>query len=206
MIKSMNITYEVGSGLYINVTNRCTNACEFCIRNNADGAYGSDSLWLEHEPSVEEIVTSVLSRDLSKYSEIVFCGYGEPSLRLEDVRSVVNEVKKQYPNIPVRINTNGHSDLIFGRNTAPDYEGVFDTVSISLNAPTEDKYRQICHPVYDNGVLESIITFAKNVNKYVQNTLFTVVRDFITDRELKECERHCAELSKPLKVRDYIAD
>ena len=201
----MNITYEVGSGLYINVTNRCTNACEFCIRQNGDGAYGSDSLWLDHEPSVEEIASAVFARDLSRYSEIVFCGYGEPSLRLDDIKAVVFEVKKQYPNIPVRINTNGHSDLIYSRNTAPDYEGVFDTVSISLNAPTEARYREICHPVYDNDTLKAVLEFAKNVNNCVQNTFFTVVRDFISAEELEKCKALAFALSIPLKVRDYIS-
>ena len=74
MTKGMCIAYEVGTGLYLNVTNRCPNRCSFCIRNNADGAYGSESLWLEREPTVEEIVAAVLERDLTKYTEIVFCG------------------------------------------------------------------------------------------------------------------------------------
>lgn len=205
MNKSMCITYEVGDGLYINVTNRCTNACSFCIRKNGDGAYGSDSLWLEHEPTEEEILAAISERRLSRYSEVVFCGYGEPSLRLEVVCRVARAIKEKCPTMPVRINTNGHSDLIFGRNTAPDYCGAFDTVSISLNAPTEEKYREICHPVYDKAVLNVVIEFAKNVNKCVQNTLFTVVRDFITEKELSECESICHSCGIPLKVRDYIS-
>ena len=107
----MTITYEVDSGLYINVTNRCTNRCEFCIRNNADGAYGSDSLWLEHEPTVDEVLTDVFSRDLTKYTELVFCGYGEPTVRLNDIRKIALGIKKRYPSIKIRVNTNGHSDL-----------------------------------------------------------------------------------------------
>ena len=94
MKKSMTVSYEVGSGLYLNITNRCSNRCEFCIRNNGDGAYGSDSLWLEREPSVKEILESVFSRELSRYSEIVFCGYGEPTYRLADAVTVAKEIKK----------------------------------------------------------------------------------------------------------------
>ena len=79
----MTITYEVGNGLYVNVTNRCTNACEFCVRQTADGTYGE--LWLEKEPTKQEILDDILARDLSAYNELVFCGYGEPTVRLHDI-------------------------------------------------------------------------------------------------------------------------
>ena len=92
--KSMTVTYEVGDGLYINLTNACTNRCDFCIRNNGDGAYGSDSLWLEREPKEDEVLKSVFARDLSIYSEVVFCGYGEPSMRLLLAREVALRIKE----------------------------------------------------------------------------------------------------------------
>ena len=76
MKKAMTISYEVGDNLYLNLTNKCPCACTFCIRNSADGAYGSDPLWLEHEPDFDEIMSDIDKRDLSKYKEIVFCGYG----------------------------------------------------------------------------------------------------------------------------------
>ena len=114
MKKSMCITYIVDGKLYVNVTNRCSNRCDFCIRNNGDGAYGSDSLWLEREPTREEILDSIFSRDLTAFPELVFCGYGEPSYRLEDAAFVAREVKQKYPHLKVRVNTNGHSDLILG--------------------------------------------------------------------------------------------
>ena len=119
MKKSMCITYIVDGKLYVNVTNRCSNRCDFCIRNNGDGAYGSDSLWLEREPTVEEIKESIFSRNLTDFPELVFCGYGEPSYRLYDIREVALAVKEKCPKIKIRINTNGHSDLIWQKNTAP---------------------------------------------------------------------------------------
>ena len=139
----MTITYEVDGALYVNSTNRCSNRCEFCIRNNGDGAYGSDSLWLTREPTVGEMIDSILSRDLTKYRELVFCGYGEPSYRLPDIAEVARRIKSEFC-IPVRINTNGHSDLIFGRDTSEDYRGAFDTVAISLNTPNPQKYATPC--------------------------------------------------------------
>ena len=203
--KGMTITYEVDTGLYINVTNRCTNRCEFCIRNNGDGAYGSDSLWLEREPTVDEVLSDVFSRDLTKYSELVFCGYGEPTVRLNDIREIALGIKKRYPSIKIRVNTNGHSDLILGTDTAPLYKDAFDVVSISLNTPNADKYVEMCHPVYHKAAFDVLLTFAKNVNNYVQKTLLSVVRQTLTDRELEECYKIAADLGVTLKVRDYIS-
>jgi TatD family-associated radical SAM protein len=200
----MTIVYTVGDGLYINLTNRCTNSCDFCIRNNGDGAYGSDSLWLEREPTVDEVIESVREQDPSRFSEIVFCGYGEPTVRLSDAVKIAEAIKDEYPWVTVRINTNGHSDLIHGRNTAEDYSGVFDTVSISLNTPDADKYFEMCHPVYGKSTFEAILTFAENVKNYVQNVCFSVVRETLTEDELHLCERIASEAGVTLKIRTLI--
>ena len=203
MKKDMTITYEVDGALYINVTNRCTNNCEFCIRKNGDGAYGSDSLWLEREPTEDEILDSVFSRDLSVYREIVFCGYGEPSIRLDVIRSVAVKIKEKC-SLPVRINTNGHSSLYHGYDTAPEYKDAFDCVSISLNTPSPERYDEICHPV-KAGSFEAMLDFARDVKKYVPSVLLSVVKDFLTADELAECHRIADDLGVTLKVRDYIS-
>ena len=203
MKKDMTITYVVENALYINVTNRCTNNCEFCIRKNGDGAYGSSSLWLEREPTEEEILSSVFSRDLSTYSEVVFCGYGEPSIRLDTVVSVAKKIKEKHP-IKVRINTNGHSSLYHGYNTAPAYEGAFDCVSISLNTPSSARYDEICRPHYD-GSHEAMLDFAREVKKHVPSVMLSVVKDFLTAEELDECHKIADALGVYLKVRDYIS-
>ena len=204
MKKGLTITYEVDAGLYINITNRCSNNCEFCIRRNGDGAYGSDTLWLTREPTVEEIKKDIDKRDLSKYSEIVFCGYGEPSYRLRDAREVALYVKSKMPEMKVRINTNGHSDLILGEDSAPLYEGAFDTVSISLNTPSPERYVEICHPIHKIDAYESMLNFAKNVKKYVQNTMFSVVKETLSEEELAECKGIADKCGVTLKVRTYI--
>ena len=203
-VRAMTITYMVGNGLYINVTNRCTNRCDFCIRNNGDGAYGSDSLWLQHEPTEEEILTSVFAHNLDVIPEIVFCGYGEPSIRLDVVRSVALEIKKKHPKIKIRINTNGQSDLVWKCDTAPMYEGVFDAVSISLNGPTKEKYQEICHSVYGEDAFDAILKFAKNVNKYVQNTAFSVVKETLSEEEIQKCYDLSQTCGIMLRVRDLI--
>ena len=204
MKKGMCIAYEVGSGLYINVTNKCSNRCSFCIRNNGDGAYGSDSLWLIREPNVDEIFEAVFERDLSKYEEIVFCGYGEPSYRLSDCATLANEIKKRYPGMKTRINTNGQSDLILSCDSAPLYEGAFDAVSISLNSCNAEKYDVMCHSVYKLEAFDAILKFANNVKKYVSNVAFSVVRESLTEDELEECFKIANDLKIPLRVRNYI--
>lgn len=204
MKKGMCITYEVDGALYVNVTNRCSNRCDFCIRNNGDGAYGSDPLWLIREPTVDEIRDSILSRELDRYREIVFCGYGEPTYRLYDICEVVKSLRSLHDNLKIRINTNGQSDLILGENTAPLYRDIFDTVSISLNSSSSAGYIEICHPVYKEKAFPAIIAFAENVKKYVQNVAFTVVRQFLSDEELYACEKISARTGVPLRVREYI--
>ncbi len=205
MKKSMCITYIVDGKLYVNVTNRCSNRCDFCIRNNDDGAYGSDSLWLEREPTVEEIKESIFSRDLTAFPELVFCGYGEPSYRLYDIRQVAFAVKEKCPKIKIRINTNGHSDLIWQKNTAPDYEGAFDIVSISLNTPNPKKYEEICHSKFGEKSHAALIEFAKNVKKYVSIVAFSVVGETLTQEEIKECKNIADRAGVTLRVRDYIS-
>ena len=203
MKKGMCITYEVEGNLYVNITNRCTNNCDFCIRNNGDGAYGSESLWLEREPTKDEILASVFERDLTKYGEIVFCGYGEPTERLDVARECALAIKEK-AGMKIRINTNGHASLIAGRDVAHLFEGAFDTVSISLNTPSADKYVEMCHPVYKKDGFYGMLDFAKNVNNYVQNTVLSVVRETLTDGELRECEKIANDLGVGLRVRTYI--
>ena len=203
MKKEMTITYIVDSALYVNVTNRCTNNCEFCIRKNGDGAYGSDSLWLEREPTEEEILASIFERNLCSFSEIVFCGYGEPSIRLDVCRSVALKIKER-AEIPIRMNTNGHSTLYHGYDTAPMYKDAFDCVSISLNTPSKERYDEICKPL-KSGAYTAMLDFASTVKKYVPTVILSVVRDFLTEDELDECKQISNNLGVTLKVRDYIS-
>ena len=204
--KSMTITYEVDNGLYINMTNRCSNACTFCIRNNGNGAYGSDSLWLEREPTVEEVLASVFSRDLEKYSEVVFCGYGEPTYRLQDARAIALKIKDRHPNMRIRINTNGQSDLILGIKTAPLFKDAFDVVGISLNTPNAADYVKLCHPIFKESAFDCLLRFAKEVKEYVSVVLLSVVRQTLTEAELAECQKLADEAGVTLKIREYISD
>ena len=204
MKKSMCITYIVDGSLYVNMTNRCSNRCEFCIRNNGDGAYGSDSLWLEREPTLKETIESVFSHDLTAFPELIFCGYGEPSYRLPDAVAVARAVKEKHPSIRIRINTNGHSDLIWNKDTAPMYEGAFDVVSISLNTPNPQRYQEICHSKFGEESHSALISFAERVKCYVPKVILSVVRETLTEAEIEECQRIADKAGVTLRIRDYI--
>ncbi|WP_242661992.1 radical SAM protein [Desulfitobacterium hafniense] len=110
----MAIVYTLGRGLYVNMTNRCTCNCTFCLRSKIDHVGSAETLWLEHEPVKEKILTDILEYDLTEFEEIVFCGYGEPTCRLDDMLWVCKRLKK-YTNLPLRINTNRHASILAGR-------------------------------------------------------------------------------------------
>lgn len=201
MKKSMTIVYEVGDNLYVNLTNKCPCSCTFCIRQNADGAYGSDSLWLEHEPSAEEVIDALEKADYKKYKEIVYCGYGEPTERIEVLTETAKFIKEN--NGPaVRVNTNGLSDLIHKKPTAYMFEGVVDTVSVSLNAGTKEEYLKVTRPSFGDESYEAMQKFAAECKKYVKNVVFSVV-DVIGEEQLKASQEMADKLGIKLRIRKY---
>ena len=201
----MTITYTVGNGLYVNITNRCPNNCTFCIRNNGEGAYGSDSLWLDREPAEDEIFESIVSSDPTKYSELVFCGYGEPTERLDTLIAVAKRVKAKYPALPIRVNTNGLSDLINGRDTSADFEGAVDVLSVSMNAATPEKYQEVCLSKFGLEAYGAMLEFCKNAKHHVKKVLLTVVEGTISNEEIEICRKNANAAGVELRVREYIA-
>ena len=198
----MTITYPVNKGLYINMTNRCPCACTFCLRHNAEGVYGSDSLWLEREPTVQEVCDSVDTWDLTQFEEVVFCGYGEPTERLEDLLLVAKHIKSK-GNIKIRINTNGLADLIWQKQTAPQLEGLIDTVSISLNTPNKEDYLKVVRPKFGVESYDAMLHFAKDCTAHVPNVVMTVV-DVVTSKEEQEqCRKICENIGARLRVRPF---
>lgn len=202
----MNVVYEVKDGLYVNLTNRCPCSCTFCIRNNGDGVYGSDSLWLEREPEAAEVIEAVENADPRRFKELVFCGYGEPTERLDTMLDVARYVKKTYPEMSVRVNTNGLADLIAGKPVAASFAGLFDTVSISLNAATKEEYVELCRPKFGEAAYQAMLDFAKEVSGYVQRVVMTVVATPETEqRKIDACKKICEVLGLEFRVRQYTA-
>lgn len=202
----MTITYKVGDGLYVNLTNECTNACDFCIRNNGDGAYGSDTLWLEREPTKEEVLEDILGAfEKANYEELVFCGYGEPTCRLDDMLWVCRGIRTSLPHVKIRLNTNGQADLIYGGDTSGKFDGLVDSISISLNSADAKKYQEVCHSIYGEEAYTAMLTFAHNVAKYVPDVAFSVVRGFLSEDDIKVCQSIADEAGVRLRVREYIS-
>lgn len=199
----MTITYVSGNNLYVNLTNRCSNRCEFCLRENTDRVGDSGSLWLDREPSREEILEDIGKRDLSKYGELVFCGFGEPFYRVDDIAWIAAGVRKISP-IPMRINTNGQGDLINGRPTLPALRGLIDTVSISLNEPTAEEYQEVCHCEFGGErAFSAILQFARDAREYIPHVVFSVV-DVMPKEKIEKCRKIAEECGGKFRVREYI--
>ena len=204
----MTITYEYEGALYVNLTNKCNCNCEFCLRHSkAQGSiYTEDSLWLEREPTRQEALDSFLSRDVCSYREIVFCGYGEPTYRLDDLLWLVDELKARFGDKlpPVRINTNGHANLINGRNVCPELQDRVHTLSISLNATNAADYVALCHPIQGEAAYQAMLDFAKEAAGYVSEVILTIVDKDKTAEEIELCKSIAAGLGVKLRIRSFI--
>lgn len=199
-----SITYEYNQNLYINLTNRCPNRCDFCLRNNSTGSLYADNLWYHgEEPTKEEILEHLLLRNLNRYHAIIFCGYGEPACRWDDMMWLCDEIRKTGSHF-IRINTNGLSDLIHNRSTAEDLDGRVDAVSVSLNASTPEKYDAICHSEFGLEALPAIIRFTAKSVLNVPHVRMTVV-DTMEPAELEACKRICSKIGADFVVRKYIS-
>lgn len=198
----MTILYEVYNNLYVNMTNRCPCACTFCLRQTRDEMNHSGSLWLEREPSVEEVKEEFKKFDMIKYKELVFCGFGEPTERLDDMLQVAAFAKEQF-HIKTRINTNGLGSLVNGRDIAPELEGKIDTVSISLNTPNAQRFLELTRSKFGEGSFQAMLDFAKEARKYVPHVVLTTVDTTLTKEEEQECQKICDDLGVTYRIRPW---
>ena len=166
---SMNIVYRFENQLYINLTNRCTNKCKFCIRFTPSGVDGID-LWLNREPEADEIIAELEKQDFSSYKTITFCGYGEPTLRFDVMKEVARFIKEN-SQCTVKLNTNGHGNVALGRDITPEMKGLIDIVSISLNAKNAKEYNEICVSDYGEDGFFHMLDFAKKAKDYVPEVI-----------------------------------
>lgn len=198
----MTTTYKVKNGVYVNMTNRCPCACTFCLRQNAPGVYGSDPLWLDREPTVEEVEQSLSKWDLNAMDEVVFCGYGEPTERLKDLLEVAAWIKKNYT-VKTRINTNGLADLIWGEPTESWLEGKIDEISVSLNAIDKEEFLRLTRSKFGIGSYDAMLAFTKEAAKYVPNVMMTVVDQVTSPEEQEAARKICESLGVKLRVRAF---
>lgn len=191
--KKGEIAYKIRNSLYLNITNRCTNKCTFCIRFYSDYVKGHN-LRLEHEPTEQELKNAI--GDPSLYKEIVFCGYGEPLLRLDVVKAIASWIKEKGGR--VRINTNGHGNLIHKRNILPELQGIVDSISVSLDAHDSKTYEVICKPLFKNAFQE-VLNFIKEAKKYIPEVVATVVE--MEGVDITKCKEITDSLDIKLRIR-----
>lgn len=192
-------SYPIDGKIYINLTNRCSNACDFCVRLN--DSYSEHSLWLDKEPSTEEVINSFEKLDFEGTKEFVFCGYGEPTYKLQEIMEI-SEYLHKHGKI-TRLNTNGQADLIWGEEIAPKLKGYIDVVSISLNASSAKSYQDICHSEFGEKAFYSLLNFAKSCKESVPTVILSLV-DVVGKEEVERAQELCDSLGIDLRVRAYI--
>ncbi len=185
---SGTVSYKIRNSLYLNLTQRCTNSCVFCSRITRPVVQGYN-LKLIREPSPNELWESV--GDPNSYDEVVFCGFGEPTLRLDAIKEVAKKIKEAGGK--TRLNTNGHGNVINKRNILPELKGLIDSVSVSLNADSSEAYDEICVPLpsFRNGIYEKVKEFIEESKKYIPD-----VQASIVTHQNNVDENRCEEITK----------
>ncbi len=196
------ILYKVHDNLYVNLTNKCPCACTFCLRQTMDKVGESSNLWLDHEPSFEEVKEAFGQFDMSQYKELVFCGFGEPTEALDVLLKTAAYVKENFP-MPIRINTNGLGCLIHGKDIAPYFEGLIDTVSISLNTSNKEDYHRLVQSKYGQASFDAMIAFAKSCVQTVPNVVLTTVDTTISKEDEDKCRAICQEIGASYRIRPW---
>lgn len=191
------ISYQIRDSLYLNITNRCTDTCRFCVRYSTDFVKGHN-LKLKKEPATGDLIKAI--GNPSRYKEVVFCGYGEPFIRLDIIKEVSAWVKENGGR--VRIDTNGHGNLIHRRNILPELSGLVDEISVSLNAEDAERYHKICQPKFGIDTYNEIKRFILEAKRYIPVVGVTVVD--LPDIDLAACRRVAEkELGVSLRIRGY---
>ena len=195
-----DILYRYCGSLYVNMTNRCPNRCTFCVRNATDALGSADSLWLEREPTVDELYREFHKWNMKDYEEVVFCGYGEPTERFDVLLKVADHIHAKYGK-RVRLNTNGLGSLINGRDIVPEMAGKIDRISISLNAPNAERYDEVCRSRFGLEAFPAILEFIRECRETIPSVTVSVVSGSISQAEEDECERMARSMNVAFRSR-----
>ena len=196
------LVYSLENKIYINLTNRCTNDCIFCLRKDKDDVCWQE-LWLDSEDfTPEDVIAQLKNFEISK--EVVFCGYGEPLLKLEILKQVAKYLKDNYPDIKIRINTNGHANFIYKKNIVPELVGLVDEISVSLNASNSEEYDELSQPKFENAY-DEVKKFIKCCSEAGIKTDASIVDGYKGRRlDVDKCKKIANELGAELRVREWI--
>ncbi len=194
--QATKIAYAIRHSLYLNITNRCTNACTFCAKFK-DFTVKGHQLHLEHEPDFDAVVRAI--GDLGDYEEVVFCGYGEPLIRLDLVKRLAEWLHSQ--GVKVRINTDGQANLVHGRNIVPELAGLVDSISVSLNAPDAETYQQICRSSFGPNGYQAVKEFIAEAARLIPCVTATAVT--LPGIDIDRCRKIAEELGVNFRAREY---
>lgn len=197
-----NIVYTLEGGVYLNITNKCPCNCAFCIRNKGDAVGDAEKLWFDEEPDIDEIKKAIDDFDFSKVDSAVFCGYGEPTNAYDNLVAAVKYIRQINPSIKLRLNTNGLSDLINGKPTAKELSELFDSISVSLNEPTSEKYDKITRNIYNGKAFDAMLDFTRECVKYCRDVRMTVV-DVISKEDIEQARAVCESTGAKFRVRSF---
>jgi TatD DNase family protein len=194
--QSVKIAYKIRNSLYLNITNQCSNRCSFCAKFD-DFSVKGHNLLLDGEPSLEEVMLAVGQPE--GIDEVVFCGYGEPLIRLELVKQVALELKKH--GYHIRINTDGQANLFHDRNILPELAGLVDSISISLNAPDAATYGQICNTPFGEAGFEAVCKFIREAPQYIPQVVASAVT--VPGVDINSCQQLAESLGAEFRIREY---
>lgn len=196
------LVYELDKKIYINLTNRCTNDCIFCLRKDKDDVCGQQ-LWLDDENSTSKDVIEQLG-NFKISPEVIFCGYGEPLLKFEVLKEVAQYLKSHYPNVKIRVNTNGHANFVYKRNIVPELKGLVDEFSVSLNGATSQEYDELSQPKFD-GAYEEVKKFIKACSDEGISVVASIVENYKGRHlDLEKCEDIAQTLGAKFRAREWI--
>lgn len=203
--EEQNLVYLLDGKIYINLTNKCTNECVFCIRTLKDDVCGTN-LWLKEDKVTAEEVIKQLKEIKKNETDIIFCGYGEPTLKLDILKEVAEFIKENYKDVKIRVNTNGHANFVYKRNIIPELVGLVDEFSVSLNACEEDLYKELTQPnIACENVLEEVKDFIKKSVEAGIPTTASVVKGYKNyDINVEKCELIAKDLGAKFRVREWL--
>ncbi len=203
---SDNLVYILDEKIYINLTNLCTNDCVFCIRTLKDDVVGANLFLQDEKIDVREVFAQLKKFDIKENEEIVFCGYGEPLIKFEEIKQISKYIKENYKNIRIRVNTNGQGNMIHKRDIVPELAQYIDAVSISLNAETEQLYDELSRPKAQyKGAYSRVKEFIWYCAKAGIDTTATIVvgyKDYNVDVE--KCRQIAQNLGAKFRIREWL--
>ena len=205
-----NLVYFLGQKAYINITNACTNACRFCVRDIKDDVKGAN-LWLDNQNvSANDVIEQIKisAQKIKEGGEIIFCGYGEPLIKFNEVKEICQYLRKTMPDVKIRINTNGHGNFVHKKNIVSELKGLIDSISISLNGQNEEIYNALSQPKFE-GAYQAMLDFAKEcVNQKIDTTM-SIVSKFEEEKyklNVEECEKIAQNIGAKFRNRQWIKE